>query len=57
MVWGRFEEHNGEIILPLTIQVHHAAADGYHCHLLLEELKRILEKPEMELRWQQGGAK
>lgn len=56
-MWGRFEEHNGEIILPLTIQVHHAAADGYHCHLLLEELKRILEEPEMELRWQQGGAK
>lgn len=49
LVWGKYEERDGKILLPLTIQVHHAAADGYHCHLLLEELEKLLDDPEAEL--------
>lgn len=39
-------ERNGETVLPFTIQAHHAVADGYHCHLLFEQLNRTLERPE-----------
>ena len=45
-VWGRYQEQGEDVPLPFTLQVHHAAADGYHCHLLLEELRGLLERPE-----------
>lgn len=45
-VWGRYQEQGEDVALPFTLQVHHAAADGYHCHLLLEELRGLLERPE-----------
>ena len=45
-VWGRYQEQGEDVTLPFTLQVHHAAADGYHCHLLLEELRGLLERPE-----------
>lgn len=46
ITWGRYLNKDGEIVLPFTIQVHHAVADSYHCHLLLEHINRILEQPE-----------
>lgn len=45
-VWGRYQEQGEDVTLPFTLQVHHAAADGYHCHLLLEELRGLLARPE-----------
>ena len=44
-VWGKYQEQGKDVSLPFTLQVHHAAADGYHCHLLLEELSRLLDCP------------
>lgn len=45
-VWGKYREENGSATLPFTLQVHHAAADGYHCHLLLQTLEDLLQHPE-----------
>ena len=45
-VWGKYQEQGEEVTLPFTLQVHHGAADGYHCHLLLEELRGLLAEPE-----------
>lgn len=45
-VWGKYQEQGDSAALPFTIQVHHAVADGYHCHLLLEELGGLLGEPE-----------
>ena len=48
-VWGKYQETGESASLPFTIQVHHAAADGYHCHLLLEDLTDLLEHPHQNL--------
>ncbi len=45
-VWGKYQPQGNGVTLPFTLQVHHAAADGYHCHLLLEELEELLQTPE-----------
>lgn len=50
-VWGRFQERQGNIILPFTLQVHHGAADGYHCHLFFQSLEQILAEPDHFLAW------
>lgn len=44
-LWGKYQGSGDEITLPFTLQVHHAAADGYHCHLLLSELDELLRCP------------
>lgn len=37
---GKFYEQDGRLIMPLSITCHHAATDGYHVSLFLEELQR-----------------
>ncbi len=37
--WGKYREENGRIVLPLTIRLNHAIADGY----LLSKAYKILE--------------
>ena len=53
IVWGKYRQRDGEMSLPFTIQAHHAAADGYHCHLLFEALEEILRHPAERLS--EGG--
>lgn len=32
--------------MPLTMQIHHAAADGYHCSLFYSDVEEVLKRPE-----------
>ena len=41
VLFGRYFEENGRILLPLGIAVNHAAADGYHSCRLLNDIKEI----------------
>lgn len=41
---GRYREENGKILLPLSIQVHHAVCDGFHVCRLVKDLREILEE-------------
>ena len=50
VTWGKFFEEGNKIIMPVTIQVHHAAADGYHCSLFFSEVKEISSNPEQYLK-------
>ena len=43
--WGKWELRDGKKMLPFTLQMHHAAADGYHCALFFEDLEGILNEP------------
>lgn len=43
---GRYAERNGRTLLPLAIQVHHAAADGFHTSRLVTELQRLFAGPD-----------
>lgn len=50
VTWGKFFEENNKIMLPLTIQVHHSVADGYHCSLFFADVTEICANPEKYLR-------
>ncbi|MER7960201.1 CatA-like O-acetyltransferase, partial [Streptomyces sp. NPDC096030] len=39
---GRYTERNGRVLLPLAVQVHHAAADGFHSTRLVNELQVLM---------------
>ena len=43
---GRQVVREGRTMLPLALQVHHAAADGYHAGRLLEDLQGLLSTPD-----------
>ena len=38
--WGRYREENGRLMMPLTVRLNHAVADGY----LVANVFRLLEK-------------
>ena len=48
IVFGKFYEENGKILMPVNILVNHAIVDGYHIALFLDafsdELKKIAER-------------
>lgn len=45
--WGKYREENGRLMLPLTVRMNHAIADGYLVakvyKLLEEEIKKIVD--------------
>jgi len=49
VTWGKFFKQNHRIFMPVTLQVHHAVADGYHCSLFFEEVQEISLNPETYL--------
>lgn len=38
VAWGKWTENNGKLTLPFSVQAHHGFVDGYHIHLLAEEI-------------------
>jgi len=42
---GRHVDRDGRTFLPLAVQVHHAAADGFHTSRLVRELQELLADP------------
>ncbi|WP_420707007.1 CatA-like O-acetyltransferase [Streptomyces sp. NRRL F-2664] len=40
---GRYTERDGRVLLPLAVQVHHAAADGFHSTRLINELQGFVQ--------------
>jgi chloramphenicol O-acetyltransferase type A len=41
ITWGKYEKEWNGINMPLTIQINHAVADGYHIGLFFKEIQRI----------------
>jgi chloramphenicol O-acetyltransferase type A len=44
--WGKFREEASKLIMPLSVQGHHALMDGLHAGLFYEEFQRLLDHPE-----------
>lgn len=40
---GKFTQQDGELYMPLAINAHHAATDGYQLKIFLEELQKLLD--------------
>ncbi|MFD0557888.1 chloramphenicol O-acetyltransferase type A [Stackebrandtia endophytica] len=43
---GKYVERDDRTLLPLSVQIHHAAADGFHTAKLLNELQDLLTHPD-----------
>lgn len=41
---GKFQEENGKTLLPLAIQIHHGACDGFHVSRFVQELQELLNE-------------
>lgn len=50
VTWGKYRESEGKILMPLTLQIHHAVADGYHCSLFYNDIEQIIMNPEMYMK-------
>ena len=50
VTWGKFIEEDNKITMPVTIQIHHAAADGYHCSLFFSDVKEMCSNPGKYLK-------
>jgi len=45
LAWGRFRDApGGRLQLPFSVQAHHGFVDGYHIHLLAQQVGRELEQ-------------
>ncbi len=42
ITWGKYEEKDGRVMLPLTVLVHHALADGLHLARFYEEFDKAV---------------
>ena len=43
---GRYVERGTRTLLPLAIQIHHAAADGFHTARLIEGFRLLAARPD-----------
>ena len=43
---GKFKSSGGKILMPFSIMVHHAVADGYNVAHFLDELQEEINRPE-----------
>ncbi len=39
VTWGRYQDFNGKVTMPLTMQIHHAVADGFHISRFYEDIR------------------
>lgn len=42
VTWGKYEEEKGRLIMPLTMNIHHAVADGFHLSRFFNEVQEII---------------
>ncbi|HEX8071104.1 MAG TPA: CatA-like O-acetyltransferase [Pyrinomonadaceae bacterium] len=47
IVFGKFTEEGGRLMLPISVEVHHALMDGLHVGRLLTRLEEALAQPEL----------
>lgn len=39
VTWGKYEEENGRLVMPLSMNIHHAVADGFHLSRFFNEVQ------------------
>lgn len=48
--WGKYYEEDEKIMLPFSVQVHHALMDGYHASKFINNLKEMFDQPQNILK-------
>lgn len=41
--WGKFQEKNGRLMMPFSIEVHHSFVDGYHVGKLVDRVQSYID--------------
>lgn len=41
--WGKYQERNGKIIIPVSVQAHHSFVDGIHIGKFVDELQKYMD--------------
>lgn len=44
--WGKYRQQGDAVLMPLSVQGHHALMDGLHAGLFYQEFKALLDTPE-----------
>jgi chloramphenicol O-acetyltransferase type A len=42
IAWGRFEEREGKLVMPLNVQAHHALIDGVHLAKFFRKVEDLI---------------
>lgn len=42
VTWGKYEKENGRLVMPLTMNIHHAVADGFHLSRFFSEVQDLI---------------
>lgn len=50
ITWGKYFQENSQWVMPVSIQLHHGLADGYHIGLFFNHLQDCLNRPE-QIAW------
>lgn len=43
VTWGKYEPKEGKLIMPLTMNIHHAVADGFHLSRFFNEVQELMD--------------
>ncbi|MBD8497913.1 type A chloramphenicol O-acetyltransferase [Paenibacillus arenosi] len=43
LTMGKYDKQNAKVLLPLSVQLHHAVCDGYHAGILFNELQQMAD--------------
>ena len=46
IVYGKYQQQEESLLMPVNVEVHHALADGYHVGLFFEILQGYINKPK-----------
>ncbi|MFN2280316.1 MAG: CatA-like O-acetyltransferase, partial [Anaerolineales bacterium] len=44
--WGKYQEADGRMKMPLSVQGHHALMDGLHAGIFYQRFQELLDRPE-----------
>jgi chloramphenicol O-acetyltransferase type A len=48
--WGKYRQERDKMVMPLSVQGHHALMDGLHVGLFYEEFQKLLAEPDQLLK-------
>lgn len=43
ITWGKYEAECGKLVMPLTMNIHHAVADGFHLSRFFNEVQALID--------------
>lgn len=46
ITWGKYEPEQGKLVMPLTMNIHHAVADGFHLSRFFNEVQELINALE-----------